>query len=60
MCNSCKVCSAYEDEQVKLDNDGMTELELVFKIQDLLDVYGYNLGTSMEDGLPVLELTKQS
>lgn len=60
MCDSYRVCSAYENETVKLDNDAMTELELVFKIQDLLDDYGYSLGTAMEDGLPVLELTKQS
>lgn len=58
MCDSCKVCNAYEDEQVKIDNDYMVEMELIFKIQDLLDDYGYSLGTAIEDGIPVLELTK--
>ena len=60
MCDSCKVCSAYPDEQVKLDNDAMIELELIFKIQDLLDEYGYNLDATLRDGLPDLELTKKT
>ena len=55
-----EVKNIYKDEQEKIDNDTQVELELSFKLQELLDRYGYDLIAEMEDGLPAVKLIKLS
>jgi len=52
------VSNAYPDEQEKLDDDFEVELELVMKMRDLLDLYGYSIDAVLEDGLPAIRLVK--
>jgi len=55
-----EVKNIYKDEQEKIDNDTQVEIELSFKLQELLDRYGYDLIAEMEDGLPAVKLIKLS
>lgn len=48
----------YEDEQKKLDATEMVEMTLAFKINELLDQYGYFLGIDMVNGVPKVALIK--
>lgn len=64
MCEKCKssdgaVRSAYPDEQEKLENQFMIELELMMKIADLLELYSYDLEAKMEDGMPEIQLIQR-
>lgn len=52
--------NAYKDEQKKIDDDFNTELELSFKIQELLERYGYFMEAELKSGVPVVQLTKLS
>lgn len=58
MCDTCKVRSAYPDEQEKIDDRFKIELELAFKLSDLLERYGYDLEAKLVDGLPEIQLIK--
>ena len=55
-----EVKNIYADEQKKLDNREMIELELTLKLLDLLDLYNYSLDAELRDGLPALKLSKRS
>lgn len=62
MCESCKdseVRNAYPDEQKKLENQFMIELELMMKIADLLELYNYDLEAKMENGMPEIQLIQR-
>lgn len=48
----------YEDEQKKLDNLVREELELVFRIQNLLSDYGYKMEPALVNGVPEIKLSK--
>lgn len=48
----------YQDEQEKIDSELKKELELNFKMADLLGRYGYKMEAVLEDGLPVIRFTK--
>ena len=50
------VKSAYQEEQVKIDNEAQVQIELSLKMMDLLDDYGYNLVPVLKGGLPDIEL----
>ena len=62
MCDTCKgdgpVRNAYKDEQEKIDDRFKIELELSFKLSDLLERYGYDLEARLVGGLPEIQLVK--
>jgi len=53
-----KTKNIYPDEQKKLDLQEENEMELMLKVMDLLDDYGYELTSVLEDGVPVLKLSQ--
>lgn len=50
--------NAYPDEKMKMDSEFENQLTVWMKIQNILDEHGYALDTSLENGLPVMELNK--
>lgn len=62
MCDTFKgdgpVRNAYKDEQEKIDDRFKIELELSFKLSDLLERYGYDLEARLVGGLPEIQLVK--
>lgn len=48
----------YEDEQKKLDDSVRTEMELTFRINDLLHDYGYVMEPALVNGVPEIKFTK--
>ena len=55
-----RVQNIYPDEQVKLDDAMKAELELSFKISNLLSEYGYAMEPTLVNGLPEIKFVKTS
>ena len=52
------VRNIYEDEQKKLDDDLRAEVELTFRINNLLQEYGYVMEPALVDGVPEIKFSK--
>jgi hypothetical protein len=50
--------NAYPEEQEKLKSDFDERLLVTMLIGEILDEYGYHLGTKLVDGLPQVDLIK--
>ena len=53
-----KVSNAYGEKKTNVDEKN--KLQIWFKILDVLDDYGYGLEASIKDGVPYLNLTKDT
>ena len=52
------VQNAYTDEQEKLDDKFEVELELMLKLGEILDRYGYSLEAVLAGNAPEIRLVK--
>ena len=55
-----QVTSAYQDEKETIDIEAKKRIELAYKIQSILDDYGYDLVAKEKNGVASITFVKRS
>lgn len=53
-----QVKNIYEDEKQKIEQEIKAEVELSFKVNELLKDYGYKMEAVLKNGLPDIQFTR--